>query len=101
MKAPLEIFRSATAAAGLLLTPRCADVTRLLSEQREHPLPWLLRKRLDWHLAICDLCRRYGQQIAMLPAFLQRYAQDFCAHGDPQLSAGKKQAIKEAIRREP
>lgn len=98
MKSPVQILRSAAALAGFVLTPRCRDVTRLLSEQRERPLPWLLRKRLAWHLAICNLCQRYGEQIALLPALLRGYAEDYRSGGKDGLGAERKRQIKEAMR---
>ncbi len=45
------------------LTPRCHDITRLLSEGLDRKLPWRVRAKLHLHYSICVWCERYGKQL--------------------------------------
>ena len=44
----------------------CEDVYPLISESRDHSLPFLSRMRLKMHLAICELCETYQRQLEIL-----------------------------------
>jgi len=44
----------------------CKDVYPLISESRDHSLPFLSRLRLKMHLAICGLCEIYQKQLEIL-----------------------------------
>ena len=44
----------------------CRDVYPLISENRDHSLPFLSRMRLKMHLAICGLCEIYQKQLEIL-----------------------------------
>ena len=44
----------------------CKDVYPLISESRDHSLPFLSRVRLKMHLAICGLCEIYQKQLEIL-----------------------------------
>ena len=44
----------------------CKDVYPLISESRDHSLPFLSRMRLKMHLAICGLCEIYQKQLETL-----------------------------------
>ena len=44
----------------------CKDVYPLISESRDHPLPFLSQMRLKMHLAICKLCEIYQKQLETL-----------------------------------
>ena len=44
----------------------CKDVYPLISESRDHSLPFLSRMRLKMHLAICGLCEIYQKQLEIL-----------------------------------
>ena len=44
----------------------CKEVSRLMSERRDHPLPLRQRVGLRLHLAMCKLCRIVGDQLEFL-----------------------------------
>ncbi len=44
----------------------CEDVYPLISESRDHDLPFLSRMRLKMHLAICGLCEIYQNQLEII-----------------------------------
>jgi hypothetical protein len=44
----------------------CKDVYPLISESRDHSLPFLSRMWLKMHLAICGLCEIYQKQLEIL-----------------------------------
>lgn len=47
-------------------TPKCHDMTRLISQERDASLPWGTRVRMWLHYRICLWCRRYRDQIEFL-----------------------------------
>lgn len=44
----------------------CEQVYPLISESRDHPLPFLSRMRLKMHLTLCGLCQVYQKQLDTL-----------------------------------
>jgi hypothetical protein len=78
-------------------TPHCHDVTRLLSESMEHPLPLRTRFLLRLHFAICIWCQRYGEHLK----WLRRYGSGFptrgCEHGPESLSSETRERIRKAV----
>lgn len=54
-------------------TGSCADITRLLSQGMDRPLPWHVRCKIRVHFLICDLCQRYGRQIRFLREAMRKY----------------------------
>ncbi len=47
-------------------TPKCHDVTRLISQAMERPLPWRVRLAIWIHFRICLWCERYRDQLAFI-----------------------------------
>ena len=54
-------------------TGSCMEVTRLLSQGMDRPLPWYVRLRIRGHFLICYFCRRYGVQLRFLRRASRRY----------------------------
>ena len=51
----------------------CKEVSRLLSQAEERPLtPWQ-RLTVQWHLAVCRMCRAFDRQVAFMREALLRY----------------------------
>ncbi|HKO69099.1 MAG TPA: zf-HC2 domain-containing protein [Burkholderiaceae bacterium] len=50
----------------------CSQAHRLLSERMERPIKPSDNWRLRLHLAICDMCSRFGQQIELMRAAVRR-----------------------------
>ncbi len=49
----------------------CKDVSKLVSESLEHPLPFRKRMGVRMHLMMCSLCRRYQRQMLQLRALVK------------------------------
>jgi len=47
-------------------TPKCHDITRLISESLDRPLPLRTRLAIKVHLLICVWCERYRKQLGFL-----------------------------------
>jgi hypothetical protein len=52
----------------------CEDATRTLSAAQERKLELGERVSLQLHLAICPLCRDFGQQLEFLRETMRTYA---------------------------
>jgi hypothetical protein len=48
------------------ITPKCHDMTRLISQDLDCPLPWTTRVKLRMHFWICVWCLRYGDQVGFI-----------------------------------
>ncbi len=44
--------------------PTCRDMTELSTDYLERSLGWRARLAVRWHLAFCDMCRAYYDQVA-------------------------------------
>ena len=51
----------------------CKSATRLLSQMQDREPTAFERKRLQWHLAACDACTRFSDQLACLREAMRRY----------------------------
>lgn len=47
-------------------TPKCHDITRLISESLDVPLPLRTRIAMKFHYLICVWCERYRDQLGFL-----------------------------------
>jgi hypothetical protein len=80
------------------LTPRCTDVTGLVSESMDRMLPVSTRIKLRLHLMICEGCAQYRRQLLALRQATRRSASEAHAQQDVQLSSAAKARLKEALR---
>jgi hypothetical protein len=80
------------------ITPRCMDVTGLVSESMDRMLPVLTRIKLRLHLMICEGCAQYRRQLLALRQAMRRSASEAHAQQDAQLSSAAKARLKEALR---
>jgi hypothetical protein len=81
------------------ITPRCHDITRLLSQSMDRRLPLPTRLSIRLHFAICVWCKRYGQQLTII-----RKLSHSIPGGPEQMSTGSlpeeaRKRIKEAVKR--
>jgi hypothetical protein len=53
-------------------TPKCHDITRLISHAQDGPLPLTLRVRMWLHYRICVWCERYRGQLRLMRGALRR-----------------------------
>jgi len=83
----------------LILTLKCEESTRLVSESRDRDLPFAERWAVRLHAIGCRSCRRYAKQLRLLSTALRRYAGevDPIAHTEVSLSDGARDRIDRAI----
>ena len=83
------------------MTLGCKEAARLLSERRDHRLPWRTRIALRFHLLICKMCQIYGTQLSTVSRVCNEAAlrvEDECPEC---LSEERKRRMKDALKREP
>jgi hypothetical protein len=51
----------------------CQEASRLLSQRQDRPLGTWESLKLRAHLALCDVCTRFSQQLAFMRDSLRRY----------------------------
>ena len=44
----------------------CKEIAKLLSEQRDHGLPWYRRVMIRVHLGMCVFCRRLEKHLQLI-----------------------------------
>jgi hypothetical protein len=84
------------------LTPTCKDVTRLLSEAMDRPLPLNSRMKIRLHFLICKWCERYKNQLLFLRQAVRRHPDRLegeAAASPPALSPEAKDRLKQVLRR--
>ena len=65
-------------------TPKCHDITRLISESLDRPLPLRTRIAMRIHYLICVWCERYRHQLGFL-----REAMKSCPEHDAETKPAK------------
>jgi hypothetical protein len=78
-------------------TPHCHEVTRLLSESMEHPLPFRTRVLLRLHFVICIWCQRYGEQLKWLRRYGSKFPTRGYEHGRESLSSESRERLRKAL----
>lgn len=74
-------------------TPKCHDITRLISESLDRPLPLATRIKMWVHCRICAWCERYRDQLGFL-----RHAVHSCPERKtPALSSEARTRLKTAV----
>lgn len=82
-------------------TPKCHDITRLISVSMDRPLSWRTRVGVRIHYLICVWCERYRDQLA-----LQRKALREMPSRDEQINRtslppSARTRLKSTLRAEP
>lgn len=78
----------------------CKEVTRLVSESYDRPLPWRKRIGIRLHLLHCRYCTRVARQLRFLHACLRRFAQDYAEKASrARLTAAARARIASALPR--
>lgn len=65
-------------------TPKCHDITRLISESLDRPLPLRTRIAMWIHCRICVWCERYRDQLG----FLRKALKSWPEHGAVKMRGG-------------
>ena len=50
----------------------CKEASRLLSQAEDRRLGWLERAKLRAHLALCDFCTRFEEQLRFMREAMRR-----------------------------
>jgi len=51
----------------------CKEVSRLVSRRQDERLPAGDRLKMWFHMMLCDACRRFARQAALLREAMRRY----------------------------
>ena len=87
------------AALRRILTLRCDESTRLVSQSLDRELSLSERWAVRLHAMICRSCRRYRKQLALIREAWQRYSDpsDSSQCVSDTLSADAKRRVKQAL----
>jgi hypothetical protein len=55
------------------IIPSCKDVSELLSQAQDRPLTLREKFALHVHLPLCQACRNFREQLAVIRAAVRRY----------------------------
>jgi hypothetical protein len=79
-------------------TPRCKDITRLLSASLDRKLSLRQRLGIRLHFLICVLCERYGEHLGWLRQWSRQAPEHAHEMDGGQLSAEARERLKRALR---
>ena len=80
-------------------TPKCKEVTRLLSREMDGSLPLTTRLKIRAHFLICCWCQRYAEQLQWMRRFSQKLSDHACETPDGEtLPDDAKVRLKSALR---
>jgi hypothetical protein len=81
-----------------VITPRCHHMTRLISQEREHPVDPLTGLRMKLHYKVCVWCERYRDQIALISELSKKFSESVPPCHD--MGEDAKLRIHEAVKKE-
>lgn len=81
-------------------TPTCAQMTRLISKELDHPLPLATRLRMRIHFLACCYCERYKRNLRFLRFFLLSSSKHLDEISNETLSPEAKERLKTSLREE-
>ena len=83
----------------LILTLKCKESTRLVSESLDRDMPFAERWAVRLHAVSCRSCGRYAKQLRLMGTALTRYARevDAPAYADAFLSDDVRDRINRSI----
>ena len=79
------------------VTPKCHDITRLISQAQDAPLPWFMRVKMRLHYAICVWCERYRDQLGFVRKALHICPEEPVPPATEGLPADAKERLKRAL----
>ncbi len=80
------------------VTPRCHDMSRLISQSQETVLPLGTRLKMRLHYIICAWCERYRNQLGFMRKALHQCDDKVPESPKGALSSSAKDRLKEALR---
>lgn len=79
-------------------TPKCHEMTRLISESMDRPLPLRTRISMRIHYLICIWCERYRDQLSFMRDAVRHSCDRGVEHMNGDLSSDAKQRMKDALK---
>jgi hypothetical protein len=76
-------------------TPRCKDITRLLSASLDQKLPLRQRLGIRLHFLICAWCERYGEHLG----WLRQWSREIPEHAHDMVGAQLSDAARDRLKR--
>jgi hypothetical protein len=81
------------------VTPRCHDMTRLISKSQDELLPLGTRIKMQLHYVICVWCERYRDQLGFMKKALHRCDKKAPEPPKEGLSTSAKDRLKETLKK--
>ncbi len=81
-----------------ILSLRCEEADRLMSDSLDRRLTWSERVALKGHLAVCRACRRARRQLLILQQAMRKSFESAGAAGDEVLSPEGRDRIRQALK---
>ena len=81
-----------------ILSLRCEEADRLMSDSHDRQLTWSERVALKGHLAVCRACRRARRQLLILQQAMRKSLDVTDAAGDEMLSPEARARIRQALK---
>lgn len=81
----------------------CKEITKLVSESLDRPLPIRQRLAIRLHVLLCKLCDRYRQHLFIIRDAVRRHPDRLEGHespSPPSLSPEARERIKDSLRRD-
>jgi hypothetical protein len=54
---------------------RCRDISHLVSQMQDRELTPAERRKVRWHIGVCNACMRFEKQIRLISEARRRYRQ--------------------------
>ena len=75
----------------------CKETSQILSEIKDHDLPWKKRLLLKMHLMACHRCHKYAKQLKTLYLSFQKLKARIESDPEIRLPENKKEEIKKNL----
>jgi hypothetical protein len=82
-------------------TPKCHDITRLISQSFERPLPIRTRVAMRIHYLICVWCERYRDQLKLVRRAMKASPEESAGRMRGALPPDARTRLKVALRPKP
>ncbi len=79
-------------------TPKCPEVTRILSLGMEKEVPLITRIKLRIHFLMCSFCERYMKQLKYIRQVSREFPEKIGEVSNAALPPDAKERIKSALR---
>jgi hypothetical protein len=81
-------------------TPRCNEMTHLISHEMDHSLPWPIRFKMQVHYLVCCYCKRYKNNLYYIRSLVKRLHEHMDNISALTLPPDEKDRLKQVLRNE-